>query len=335
MTKLASFLDNVTAQIATHSARLGERVAVDPMRALDRSDAVRLRPPSRISANGSCRLLRTADARWIALNLPRAEDHAAVPALVMREQDGELWEFLERECAHLTARELRAQAQLLGMALTELGETSPRAAPCSVTRSAERSRRADRLSVIDLSSLWAGPLCGSVFAAMGADVCKLESAERPDTTALSAPALDRRLNGAKAKRQVSFRTAEGLAALRDAAAACDVLITNTRACALEALGLSREAMFELNPNLVWVAITGHGWESDRIAFGDDAAVAGGLVDWRDGEPCFMGDALADPLTGLAAAAAALELLASGRGGFIDAALVPAAAYAAQPFRLAA
>lgn len=334
MKRLAPFLDDVTTRIALASAQFGARVSTDPAGALDRSYAVQLQAPSRTSANGSCRLLRTADARWIALNLPRTEDRAAAPALVMREQEGDLWTFLERECARWTACELLAQAQVLGMALTELGETRPQTAPC-ITQSTTRAKRSARLSVIDLSSLWAGPLCGSVFAAMGADVCKIESVERPDTTAISAPALDRRLNGAKMKQRLSFRAPDGLAALHEAIASCDVLITNARARALDGLGLSRDAVFRLNPGLTWIAITAHGWDSDRIGFGDDAAIAGGCVDWLDGEPRFVGDALADPLTGLAAAATALELIASGRSGFIDAALARVAAHAAQTQRMAA
>ena len=335
MNRLAPFLDDLATRIALHSAQIGRRVQIDPNQTLDRGDAVRLRTPSHVSANGACRLLRTADERWIGVNLPRAEDRTAAAALVMREQDGDLWDFLATECARLTARELRTQAQVLGVALAEVSETSAPMAACAVSPTRAATRRGAQLSVLDLSSLWAGPLCGGVFAAMGADVCKIESSERPDTTAISAPVLDQRLNGAKIKRRVSFRSAEGLAALHEAIARCDVLITNARARALAALGLSRAAMRRANPGLVWVAITGHGWDSDRVAFGDDAAAAGGLVEWRDGEPRFMGDALADPLTGLAAAAAALELVASGRGGFVDAALASVAAYAAQPRRIAA
>ena len=49
-----------------------------------------------------------------------------------------------------------------------------------------------------------------------------------------------------------------------------------------------------------------------LAFGDDAAVAGGLVGTGADGPVFCGDAIADPLTGLEAASAVAESL--GRGG---------------------
>jgi crotonobetainyl-CoA:carnitine CoA-transferase CaiB-like acyl-CoA transferase len=60
-----------------------------------------------------------------------------------------------------------------------------------------------------------------------------------------------------------------------------------------------------------VSITGYGREgnaADLVAFGDDAAVAGGLVAADGaGGPVFCADAVADPLTGLYAAAAALAV----------------------------
>jgi crotonobetainyl-CoA:carnitine CoA-transferase CaiB-like acyl-CoA transferase len=214
---------------------------------------------------------------------------------------------------------------LLGLAIAIVGETPAAARPCAVERYGEQHRTHKRLRVVDFSSLWAGPLCGSVFAAMGAGVVKIESLERPDTTARAAPLLHQRLNGAKHMKQLSLRSAEGLAQLSHEVASCDVLITSARARALTALGFTREALFAANPALIWIAITGHGWTSNRIAFGDDAAVAGGLVAWNGDEPRFIGDAVADPLTGLAAAACALEALANGGGAFIDAALAQTAA----------
>jgi crotonobetainyl-CoA:carnitine CoA-transferase CaiB-like acyl-CoA transferase len=94
------------------------------------------------------------------------------------------------------------------------------------------------------------------------------------------------------------------------------------------LGISKERLFAANPSLIWVSITGHGHDSARIAFGDDAAASGGLVAWEGDEPRFIGDALSDPLTGLAAANAALDALGQGSGAFIDAAMARTAAYVA-------
>jgi crotonobetainyl-CoA:carnitine CoA-transferase CaiB-like acyl-CoA transferase len=71
-----------------------------------------------------------------------------------------------------------------------------------------------------------------------------------------------------------------------------------------------------------------------VAFGDAAAAAGGLVRWTaGGEPHFLGDALSDPVTGLAAAAGAFKAVLAGGGQLVDAALAGCAAGAAAVCRL--
>jgi crotonobetainyl-CoA:carnitine CoA-transferase CaiB-like acyl-CoA transferase len=85
---------------------------------------------------------------------------------------------------------------------------------------------------------------------------------------------------------------------------------------------------------VWLRITGHGVAGDRanwVAFGDDAAVAGGLVGRSAAGPVFCADAVADPLTGLHAALAVVEALSRGGGDLVDVAMAAVAAtYAALP-----
>ncbi len=87
---------------------------------------------------------------------------------------------------------------------------------------------------------------------------------------------------------------------------------------------------------VWVSITGYGRaEPGRqwVAFGDDAAVAGGLVAWEnEAHPVFCGDALADPVTGLSAAAALFEAMAGGGGVLLDVSMQASAASLAAAVR---
>jgi len=110
------------------------------------------------------------------------------------------------------------------------------------------------------------------------------------------------------------------AELRALLATADVVIESSRPRALEQLGIDRETT-----SAVWIAISGHGLDTphrNRPAFGDDAAVAGGLVaiDPDDGGPLFCADALADPVTGLMAARAALEALDAGGPWIVDTSL---------------
>jgi crotonobetainyl-CoA:carnitine CoA-transferase CaiB-like acyl-CoA transferase len=68
-----------------------------------------------------------------------------------------------------------------------------------------------------------------------------------------------------------------------------------------------------------------------VAFGDDASVAGGLVAWEaEDEPVFCGDALADPVTGIIAAAAVLEAVAAGGGVLLDVSMQRCAAALTPP-----
>ena len=331
MSSVGAYLEPVLGSIAQRTAGLGRTVRLDAS-VLNRSDAIELREPGAISANGSCHMVRASDG-WLAVNLARDDDRAALPALLGVEDGDDACGMLTAHAALQSCDHLIKRAELLGLAISQVGERTSAAQACIVHAKPAAPRHS--LRVIDLSALWAGPLCGSVFAALGGDVTKVESVERPDTTVSAMPPLDGRLNGGKHRIALSFKSAPDLAALQDTIANADVLITSARARALGALGLAPQALFSRNASLIWIAITGHGWESSRVAFGDDAAAAGGLVDWRDGAPNFIGDAIADPLTGLAAADAALAMLEQHQAGFIDAALARTAAYATSSLRVAA
>ena len=98
------------------------------------------------------------------------------------------------------------------------------------------------------------------------------------------------------------------------------MIEASRPRALAQFGLdARDAVATGGPQ-VWVSITGYGRSGEdahRIAFGDDAAAAGGLVTRTDAGPLFCADAIADPLTGLTAAAACVDKLRSGGRWLLD------------------
>jgi crotonobetainyl-CoA:carnitine CoA-transferase CaiB-like acyl-CoA transferase len=81
---------------------------------------------------------------------------------------------------------------------------------------------------------------------------------------------------------------------------------------------------------IWVAISAYGRdEGDRVGFGDDVAAAAGLVVDDGAGPYPVGDAIADPLAGVTAAAAASVALRSGRGWLLDVSMRDVAAAAAR------
>ena len=340
MSPIAPVLASLGAEIARLTARLGAPVDVAGLNITDREGLLPLDPPTAVSPNRACHLIAAADG-WIALNLAREEDRELVPAWLGGEIEGDVWAAIARLARDRPCAELIEGAALLGLPAGRVGEVIcdslaapvlPLGAPTSTPR-----RRPTR--VVDLSALWAGPMCGAVLAATGASVVKIESLRRPDPTRTGTPVFFDRLNGRKDHLGLDFGASDDLARLRKEVAAADVLITSARPRAFASLGLAPEAVFAGNPALVWVAITGYGWTGEaaaRVAFGDDAAAAGGLVRWTAASaPRFLGDALSDPVTGLAAAAGALQALIAGGGVLVDVAMARAAAGAASALGLRA
>ena len=122
-------------------------------------------------------------------------------------------------------------------------------------------------------------------------------------------------------------------ALRSLVATADVVIEASRPRALEQLGIDATALVAGDGPRAWLSITGHGRTGparEWVAFGDDAAVAGGLVAWDGEGPVFCADAIADPATGVVAAVAVLEALAAGGHHLIDLPLAAVAAHLAGP-----
>jgi hypothetical protein len=319
----------IAAEIdAAAQAVMGRGVTVHSQVLTERARLLNLPEPGARSANGSCRMVQAGDG-WIAVNLPRESDLDAVPAWLGHEIEDDPWPAIAEAAQGEAAERLVEDAQRLGMPVARVGEvqaTGPHAPRIRLAAGGPSHR--GPLRVVDLSSLWAGPLCGGLLAQAGGEVLKIESLRRPDTLAMSSPSFFTRLNGAKACLTLDFSVPSELARLGAEVARADVLITSARPRAFAQLRLAPESLFAANPRLVWVAITGYGWTPplrDRVAFGDDAAAAGGLVRWDGDEPRFLGDALADPFTGLVAAAAALRALADGGGLLADVAMARTAA----------
>jgi crotonobetainyl-CoA:carnitine CoA-transferase CaiB-like acyl-CoA transferase len=184
--------------------------------------------------------------------------------------------------------------------------------------------------VVDLSALWAGPLCAQLLAEGGADVVTVDSVGRPDGARVGDPGLFSLLHRRTRSQPVDLGATEGRSQLRALIDGADVVITSARPRALHQLGLDPLAEAAARPGLTWVAVTGYGLTGpwcDRVAYGDDAAAAGGLV--TGDPPVFCADAAADPATGLYAAIAAVALARAG-GGVVDVALSGVARHLARP-----
>jgi hypothetical protein len=281
----------------------------------------------RVAVGGAARLLRAGDGGWVALNLARDWDRELVPALVEHAVGGAPWPAVARAAARAEAAAFVARARLLDLPAAVLGERAA-GPPWVATRPGPPGAVAPAPLVVDLSALWAGPACAWLLGRAGARVVKVEAPDRPDGARRGDPAFFDALHGGHESVVCDL----GGPAFRDLLDRADVVIEASRPRALRRLGIDAEAWLAARRGRTWVSITGHGRTgdgADRVAFGDDAAVAGGLVARApDGTPVFCADALADPVGGLYAAAAALASRAAGGGHLLDVALAGAAAHAA-------
>jgi hypothetical protein len=303
----------------------------DPVTLLgERAALLGLGRRGRTSPGGSCRLLPTRDG-WIAPNLARTDDLALLPAWLECARQGAEgpWDFVARAVRERDAGTLVARGRLMGLAVAAAEPWRPGEAIGRRRLGIPRALGRRPPVVVDLSSLWAGPLCTHLLERSGARVVKVESVRRPDGARRGSPAFFDLLNGGKASLALDFERAADRDVLRRLIAAADLVVESSRPRALRQLGLRDEEILAESPGLSWLSITGHGAqgpEADWIAFGDDAGVASGLaLACADGDgPLLCADAVADPLAGLEAADEALRALAEGGGLRIDVSLVGAA-----------
>ena len=282
-----------------------------------------------VAPGGGCRLLATQDG-WLALNLARPEDRELLPAwLEAPGQAGEdAWGLAQRALRTRALGTMIRRGRLMGMAVAPVSEAPTRPTPWL------RTERIGRLGtppfpgqsprVLDLSSLWAGPLCAQLLGASGARVIKAESVHRPDGARRGDPRFFDLLNAGKLSVALELGQPSGITALRALIAQADIVVESARPRALAQLGIDPRACLDARPGQVWVSITGYGRSGEAggwAGFGDDAAIAAGAATGAaagpDRNPVFCGDAIADPLTGLHAAVAALAHWQSGAGSLLD------------------
>ena len=125
-------------------------------------------------------------------------------------------------------------------------------AKLSTDRFAPSSEPDRPIRVVDLSSLWAGPLCGQLLSAAGCDVIKVESVSRPDGARMGSPEFFDLLNGTKRSVSLDFANREDIRALIDLLASADVVIEASRPRALEQLGIDRDAILATSGISVWL-----------------------------------------------------------------------------------
>lgn len=334
------FMSGVAAllrELQQSAAAAGSALQLDSRVLTQRAQLMGLSRGGTQSCNRSCRLLEARDG-WIALNLPRPSDVELLPAWLGIEVGTDPWLAVERSIRRFDQVELEAMGEGLPLAFAVLRPVD--AAPANDSEPGlVPTRNAFAPLVVDLSSLWAGPLCGQLLHQAGARVIKVESATRPEPIRQVWPRFFDQLHAGKESVVLDFNLAVDRWRLKRLIDCADIVITSARPRAIEQLGFDLDELFRQKPALIWIGITAYGWyggAGQRIGFGDDAAAAAGLVTTgSDGRPAFLGDAVADPLAGIIAASWALRAWRSGAGGIHDVSLHSSAQRIAMARRLTA
>ena len=303
MEQLATTIGEITGLSIDGPALLGERAAI----------AGFTRQGSR-SVGGYAQLVESID-KPICINFARPDDLRSIPAWLQEEIDPNNRKELFSVLGKSKSEQLMKQADLLGIPLGVPG-TEKHKHPAHLTEGKTSNKQAATTLVIEFGSLWASPLCGDLLRRSGCRVIKIESVSRPDGARRGPTGFFDLLNGGKESLALDFSDDRSLELLKKIVKEADVIIEGSRPRALRQLGIDAE--IEVEDGKVWVSITGYGRNGPRskgVAFGDDAAVSGGL--FLKDPLCFIADAVSDPSAGLLAATLTLSALKSGKGWLID------------------
>ena len=205
------------------------------------------------------------------------------------------------------------------------------------------------LRIVDFTAFWAGPFVTHYLAALGADVIKVESIQRPDGMRFQSvrqppaegwwewSALYQGMNLNKRGITLDLTRPDGVALARRLCAWADATVENFSPRVMDGLGLGWDALSRVNPRLIVVRMPAFGLDGpwrDRVGFAQTMEQVSGmawLTGFADGAPVIPRGAC-DPLAGLHALAALLVALEhrrrTGRGQLVEATMVEAALNAA-------
>jgi formyl-CoA transferase len=194
------------------------------------------------------------------------------------------------------------------------------------------------IRVLDLSRILAGPWCTMILGDLGAEVIKVERPGTGDDTRTWGPpfaggesAYYLCCNRNKKSIVIDLRNSHGAALIKEFAAVSDILVENFTPGLMKRFGLDYETLREINPRLIYCSISAYGQDGpyrDRPGYDMVLSAVGGLM-WitgpQGGDPCKVGVAITDVVTGVHASGAIMAALLwrerSGRGQYIDSSLL--------------
>ncbi len=189
------------------------------------------------------------------------------------------------------------------------------------------------LKVLDLSRVLAGPFVTQLLGDLGAEILKIETPGHGDDTRTFPPFVGGEshyfiaLNRQKQSLVIDLQKPQGAQLLRDLVAKSDVLVENFRPGVMQRLGLDYEKLSQINPRLIYCAVSGFGLSGplrDKPSFDIVTQAMSGVLS-VNGEAGAMPVKLGLPLGDLSGGifgsigilAALHERHASGRGRMVD------------------
>jgi crotonobetainyl-CoA:carnitine CoA-transferase CaiB-like acyl-CoA transferase len=196
----------------------------------------------------------------------------------------------------------------------------------------------EKIVVLDLSRILAGPFCTMMLGDLGAEVIKVERPGTGDDTRTWGPpfaggesAYYLAVNRNKRSLTLNLTRPEGKRIGRELARQSDVLVENFSPGVAEKLGMGWNDLHRINPRLIYCSITGYGPDGpyrDRTGYDMVVSAVGGLMGItgeEEGGPVKVGVAITDVTTGIMAQGAIMTALfhreKTGLGQRIDLSLL--------------
>lgn len=200
----------------------------------------------------------------------------------------------------------------------------------------------ENMVVLDLTRAIAGPFCTLYLADMGARVIKIENPADPDFIRTYQPIIGQgedemsccfaQYNRGKQAMTLNLGTPEGQEVFKELVKQADVVVENYKPGVMKKFGLNYEVLHEINPKLVYTALSGYGQTgpyAKRPAFDSCAQALSGIwsVNGYPGKPVKVGTILSDLVAGLhgviGTLAAYSNALQTGKGQMVDEAMLDA------------
>lgn len=205
----------------------------------------------------------------------------------------------------------------------------------------------DGLRILDVTQVWAGPTCTKLLGDMGAEVIKVESAKRmdssrgdprgaggmfyPDGTPGERPwnrmGLHNDRNRSKSSVCLDLTDPRGVEAFKKLAANCDVVTESFRQSVMDRFGLGYEALRQVKADIIMVSLSSQGATGPERAYGsygatlEQTAGIASVTGYLGGSPTTSGTFFPDPVVALLAVgtilAAVRQQRTTGRGTYID------------------